>query len=90
MSDELDSNTGLDCLEDFSGVEGDGLCEGEVACESELSWRFSCLGVCERVADDLREARSTRGSGGRRSRSLRAQKRARSAMRGGGEGGKPA
>ena len=88
MSDELDSNTGLDCLEDFSGVEGDGLCEGEVACESELSWRFSCLGVCERVATDLREARSQRSGGSLRSRSLRGQRRSRSAR--GGEKGKPA
>jgi hypothetical protein len=90
MSEELDTTTGLDCLEDFSGVQGDGLGEGEVACESEFSWRFPCLGVCERAAADLRKARSARGSGRSRSRSLKAQKRGRGAKRGVGEGVKPA
>ncbi len=87
MSEELNTRTiELSCEE--YGLDGDGLCEGEVACESELSWRFSCLGVCERVAIDLREARRQRVSGSLRSGSLWAQKRSGTAR--GGERAKPA
>ena len=89
MSEELNTRIQESCDDEY-GLHGDGLCEGEVACESELSWRFSRLGVCERVGPNLREGRSARGSGRRRSRSLGAQKRARSAIRRVGEGVKPA
>jgi hypothetical protein len=87
MRDELDAATGLDCLEDFSGVEGDGLGKDEVTCESEVSWSFSCLGVFERVAKDVRDARNQRRSASLRRRSLRGQKRSGSAR--GRERGKP-
>jgi hypothetical protein len=91
MSEELDTRTIEQSCDDEYGVHGDGLCEGEVACEAELaSWRFSGLGVCQRVGADLRERRSAQGSGRRRSRSGGARERTRSAMRGVGEGGEPA
>jgi hypothetical protein len=80
MSEELNTRTIQESCDEEYGLHGDGLCEGEVACEAELaSWSFSCPRVCERV-----------GAGSRRSRSLRAQKRAPSAMGGVGEGRKPA
>ena len=47
MSEELNTMAGQDSLDEFSGVDGDGLGEGEVASEGELSWRFSPLGVLE-------------------------------------------
>ena len=88
MSEKLKIMRAVECFDESYGVDGDGLCEGEVAYEAELSWPFSLLGVFERVAAEFREARDMKRIGGRRSSPLRAQKRARSAM--GGERGKPA
>jgi hypothetical protein len=53
MSDELINTEGRDPLQECNGVDGDGLGDGEVACEGELSWSFSRLGVFERVAEEL-------------------------------------
>jgi hypothetical protein len=90
MSEELNTRTIERSCDEEYGLDGDGLCDGEVACDSELSWRFSSIGVCEWVGADLGEGRSAQGSGSRRSRSPRAQKRAPRAMGGVGEGRKPA
>jgi hypothetical protein len=90
MSDELINTEGRDPLGECNGVDGDGLGDGEVAYEGELTWSFSRRGVFERVAEELPAARNTQRSGGPRSVSRRAQQRARSAMEGVGEGGKPA
>jgi len=67
---------------DEYGLDGDGLCKGEVAYEFELSWSFFCLGVFERVAADLREARNTQRSNRRPSRSGGVRDHTRSARGG--------
>ena len=88
MSEELKTMRAGECFDDLYGVDGDGLCEGEVACDEELTWPFCRLGVLDGVGTRRTEARKMRicGPG---SRSLRAQKRARSVIRGVGEGGNP-
>jgi len=61
VSRELNTRRNQHSYEEY-GLDGDGLCEGEVACEAELSWSFFCLAVFKRVAADLREARNTQRS----------------------------
>ena len=36
MSEKLNRKRAAECLEDFYGVDGDGLGEGEAACEEDL------------------------------------------------------
>ncbi len=87
MSEKLKTMREGECLDDSYGLDGDGLCEGEVACEEEITWPFCRLGVLDGVGTRPTEAGKMRrcglGSG-----SLGAQKRARSVIRS-GEGGNP-
>ncbi len=87
MRDKPNRITGQDSPGELYGVDGDGLGEGEVAYEGEVSWPFSLLGVLEGVGTGFREAQDMERRGGLRSRSLRDQEHGRSAR--GGERGKP-
>ncbi len=40
MSEKLKTMREGECLDDSYGLDGDGLCEGEVACEEEITWPF--------------------------------------------------
>ena len=40
MSEELKSVTAAECFEEFYGVDGDGLGQGEMSCQEELEHDF--------------------------------------------------
>ena len=60
MSEELKTMRAGECFDDLYGVDGDGLCEGEVACDEELTWPFCRLGVLDGVGTRPTEARKMR------------------------------
>ena len=43
MSEELNAVTGAESFDELYGVDGDGLGEGEVACEAELEHNLWAL-----------------------------------------------
>ncbi len=54
MRDKPNRITGQDSPGELYGVDGDGLGEGEVAYEGEISWPFSLLGVLVGVGNGFR------------------------------------
>ena len=53
MSERLNQTRAAECLEDFYGVDGDGLGEGEAVCEEDLDlvWHPRCFTAELRVGD---------------------------------------